>query len=98
MAWQEAEKIGGFDAIFINEMGYITEGGRSNIFIKKDSKWITPPLSSGCLPGVMRSILLKDPQWSVIEKNITVEDVLSSDEVILTNALRGVIYLTKDNQ
>ena len=98
MAWQEAEKIGGFDAIFINEMGYVTEGGRSNIFIKKDSQWITPPLSSGCLPGVMRSILLKDPQWSVIEKNITVEDVLSSDEVILTNALRGVIYLTKDNQ
>ena len=98
MAWQEAEKIGGFDAIFINESGYVTEGGRSNIFIKKDSQWITPPLSSGCLPGVMRSILLEDPQWSAVEKNITVEDVLSSDEVVLTNALRGVIYLTIDNQ
>ena len=98
MAWQEAEKIGGFDAIFINEFGNVTEGGRSNIFIKKDSQWITPPLSSGCLPGVMRSILLEDPQWSAIEKNITVDDVLSSDEVVLTNALRGVIYLTIDNQ
>jgi para-aminobenzoate synthetase/4-amino-4-deoxychorismate lyase len=97
LAWQEAEKIGGFDAIFTNELGYVTEGGRSNIFIKKNSQWMTPPVTSGCLPGIMRSILLKDPQWSAIEKNITIEDVLTSDEIILTNALRGVIHLTVDN-
>ena len=94
LAWQEAEKLGGFDAIFTNELGYVTEGGRSNIFIKKNSQWMTPPVNSGCLPGIMRQILLKDLQWSVVEKNITVDDVLSSEEVILTNALRGVIRIT----
>ncbi len=98
LAWQEAEKIGGFDAIFTNELGYVTEGGRSNIFIRKNSQWMTPPLTSGCLPGIMRSILLKNPEWSALEKNITIEDVLTSDEVILTNALRGVIRLTVDNK
>jgi len=94
LAWQESEKRGGFDAIFVNELGYVTEGGRSNVFIKKNNHWLTPPLSSGCLPGIMRSILLKDPEWSAIEENITIDDVISSDEIILTNALRGIIRIT----
>ncbi len=53
-AWLAAEKLGAFDALFVNEQGFVTEGGRSNVFIKKDGQWITPPLASGCLPGVMR--------------------------------------------
>jgi para-aminobenzoate synthetase / 4-amino-4-deoxychorismate lyase len=90
-AWLAAEKLGAFDALFMNERGFVTEGGRSNVFIKKDGQWITPPLASGCLPGVMRSIVLKDSEYQAIEQNITRRDVLNAEEVIFTNALRGIV-------
>jgi para-aminobenzoate synthetase/4-amino-4-deoxychorismate lyase len=92
-AWMKAEELGSFDALFTNELGNVTEGGRSNIFIKKNGQWLTPPCSSGCLPGVMRSLLLKDNSWGAIEKNITPSDVLAADEIIFTNALRGIIKI-----
>ena len=93
-AWLAAEKLGAFDALFLNEQGFVTEGGRSNLFIKKDGRWLTPPLASGCLPGVMRSIVLKDAKYQAIEQNITRTDVLSAEEVIFTNALRGIVKTT----
>jgi len=93
-AWLAAEKLGSFDALFINEQGFVTEGGRSNVFIKKDGRWLTPPLASGCLPGVMRSVVLSDAKYQAVEKNITPADVLSAEEVIFTNALRGIVKTT----
>jgi para-aminobenzoate synthetase/4-amino-4-deoxychorismate lyase len=93
-AWLAAEKLGAFDALFINEQGFVTEGGRSNVFIKKDGRWLTPPLASGCLPGVMRSVVLSDAKYQAVEKNITPADVLSAEEVIFTNALRGIVKTT----
>jgi len=90
-AWRKAEQKGSFDALFVNELGYVTEGGRTNLFIKKNGQWQTPPLDAGCLPGVMRSLILKDPLWNAIEINITPEDVLSAEEIIFCNALRGII-------
>ncbi len=92
-AWTVAEQLGSFDALFINEQGFVTEGGRSNIFIKKEGQWLTPPISAGCLPGVMRQIVIDDPHYSVIEANITPEDVVQAEEIIYTNALRGVIAI-----
>jgi para-aminobenzoate synthetase/4-amino-4-deoxychorismate lyase len=93
-AWLAAEKLGAFDALFINEQGFVTEGGRSNIFIKKDGRWLTPPLASGCLPGVMRSVVLSDANYQAVEQDITPADVLGADEVIFTNALRGIVKTT----
>ena len=93
LAWQTAVKLGGFDAIFVNEQGLVTEGGRSSIFIKPKahSQWLTPPISAGLLPGVMRSTLLSDPLMNAREANLTINDVSMADEIILCNALRGVI-------
>jgi para-aminobenzoate synthetase/4-amino-4-deoxychorismate lyase len=93
-SWLAAEKLGAFDALFINEQGFVTEGGRSNIFIKKDGRWLTPPLASGCLPGVMRSVVLSDANYQAVEQDITPADVLGADEVIFTNALRGIVKTT----
>ena len=90
-AWLAAEKLGSFDALFINEQGFVTEGGRSNVFVKKGGQWLTPPLTSGCLPGVMRSVVLSDTKYQAVEQNITRADVLSAEEVVFTNALRGIV-------
>ncbi len=92
-AWQAAVKLGGFDALFINEQGLVTEGGRTSIFIKpkNSAEWLTPPVSAGLLPGVMRAALLSDPQMNARETNLTIKDVSMADEIILSNALRGAI-------
>lgn len=92
-AWQEAVNLGGFDALFINEQGFVTEGGRTSIFVKPQgsSKWLTPPVSAGLLPGVMRTGLLADPALNAREANLTINDVSMADEIMLSNALRGAI-------
>lgn len=92
-AWQKALEMGGFDAIFTNEQGFVSEGGRTSIFIKPqgDVEWLTPPISAGLLPGIMRATMLADPNLNAREANLTINDVLMADEIILTNALRGVI-------
>jgi para-aminobenzoate synthetase/4-amino-4-deoxychorismate lyase len=92
-AWQLSESQGGFDALFTNEAGFVTEGGRSSVFIQKTNttEWLTPPLTAGLLPGVMRAQLLGDPSWNAREANLTIEDVLLADKIVITNALRGAV-------
>ncbi|MES2587112.1 MAG: bifunctional anthranilate synthase component I family protein/class IV aminotransferase [Pseudomonadota bacterium] len=90
-AWKLAEELGGFDALFINEQGFVTEGGRTSVFIKSEDRWLTPPVSAGLLPGVMRSIVLNDPQWNAHEANLTIDDLRNAKEIMLSNALRGLI-------
>ncbi|WP_028230133.1 aminodeoxychorismate synthase component I [Paraburkholderia mimosarum] len=90
-AWREAEALGGFDMLFFNERGELTEGGRSNVFVKLDGKWYTPPLASGVLPGVMRGVLLDDASFGARERVLTRDDVLEAEALMLTNALRGAV-------
>lgn len=90
-AWKLAEDLGGFDALFINEQKFVTEGGRSSIFIKSGDRWLTPPVAAGLLPGVMRSIILNDPKWNAQEVNLSIEELRNAKEIMLCNALRGII-------
>jgi len=93
-AWKAAEAHGAFDMLFFNEQGHLTEGGRSNVLIQKDGVWLTPPLSDGVLPGVMRSVLLEEPefqqQYNVREQSLTRADLAHASQILLCNALRGV--------
>ena len=93
LAWKNAVALGGFDAVFLNEQGLVTEGGRSSIFIQAagSEQWLTPPLSAGVLPGVMRQSLLDDPQWNAHEATLTVADLVDADRILVCNALRGAV-------
>jgi anthranilate/para-aminobenzoate synthase component I/branched-subunit amino acid aminotransferase/4-amino-4-deoxychorismate lyase len=88
-AWRAAEEQGAFDMLFFNERGELTEGGRSNVFVKVDGRWWTPPISSGLLPGVMRSVVLEDPVWGSAERVLTRKDLERADAFMVCNALRG---------
>ncbi|CAN0618571.1 para-aminobenzoate synthetase / 4-amino-4-deoxychorismate lyase [Burkholderia multivorans] len=88
-AWQAAEALGCFDMLFFNERGELTEGGRSNVFVKLDGRWVTPPLSCGVLPGVMRGVLLDDPAFGAQERVVTRDALSRAHALVLTNALRG---------
>jgi para-aminobenzoate synthetase/4-amino-4-deoxychorismate lyase len=93
-AWREAEAKGAFDTLFFNERGELTEGGRSNVFVRIAGRWLTPPLSSGILPGVMRAVMLDDPQWNASEAVITRAMLETADEIVVCNALRGAMRAT----
>jgi len=88
-AWRGAEAQGAFDALFFNERGELTEGGRSNVFVLLDGQWCTPPLGCGLLPGVMRSVMLAAPAWDAVERVITREMLLRAEGIVVCNALRG---------
>ncbi len=94
--WQAAEKAGAFDTLFFNERGELTEGGRSNVLVRLDGQWITPPMTSGLLPGVMRAVLLDDPAWSVREGVITLADLQQAEAICVCNALRGALQAVLD--
>ncbi|MYM33044.1 aminodeoxychorismate synthase component I [Duganella sp. FT94W] len=93
-AWRDAEAQGAFDTLFFNERGELTEGGRSNVFVRLDGRWLTPPLSAGVLPGVMRGVLLDDPGWNASAAVITRAMLEAADEIVLCNALRGALRAT----
>ncbi|MEG1328744.1 MAG: aminotransferase class IV, partial [Janthinobacterium sp.] len=90
-AWRAAEAQGGFDMLFFNERGELTEGGRSNVFVRLDGRWHTPPLSCGLLPGVQRATMLADPAWDAQETIITRPMLARAEAIVVCNALRGAL-------
>jgi para-aminobenzoate synthetase/4-amino-4-deoxychorismate lyase len=70
----------------------LTEGARSNVFLLKDSVWLTPPLESGVLNGIMRQEILRIREVRV--QKLYREDLRSADAVYLSNALRGLIRVS----
>lgn len=80
-----------FDALFLNERGEVCEGARTNVFVRQvaGGPLLTPPLSCGLLPGVLRGQLLES--GAAIEAVLTPGDLARAAEVYLGNALRGLV-------
>lgn len=84
-------KDGHFDAIFLNTREEVCEGARSNVFIERDGLLLTPPLSSGLLPGVLRAELLAGGK--ACEAILHEEDLRTAKRLWLGNALRGLMEI-----
>ncbi len=95
-AWRAAEAQGAFDALFFNERGELTEGGRSNVFVRVGGQWITPPLSCGLLPGVTRAVILQAPAWQAVEGIVTRAMLEEAEGIMVCNALRGPMLAVLD--
>ncbi len=80
------------DVLLWNERGEITESTIANVVIKREESWITPPVSCGLLPGVMRQHLLKTGE--IREGVITKEDLARAESVALINSVRKWIEVT----
>lgn len=95
-AWAaaEAHKVGFDEVVMLNERGEVSECTAANIFVVKGDKVLTPPLSSGCLEGVTRGILMEiasEAGTSIGEQTLRLEDLTSADEVFVTSTNRNVI-------
>ena len=73
----------------LNERGEVSECTSANIFAVKSEKILTPPLNSGCLPGVTRAQVIA--LGGVREERVSVDRLRNADEVFVTSAIRGVV-------
>ena len=86
-----AEAAGAFDSLFFTADGRLVEGGRSNVFLRLSGQWYTPPLADGALPGIMRGLLLEDPDWAACERSLWRDDLRRAEAIVVCNALRGAL-------
>jgi branched-chain amino acid aminotransferase len=84
-----AHERGAAEAIFANTRGELCEGTGSNVFFEYDGRLVTPPLSTGCLAGITRELLL---EWvpEIDEVTLPVETLARSREAFLTSTTRDV--------
>jgi len=90
----EAQRAGFDEVVLLNERGEVSECTAANIFAVKGDKVLTPPLSSGCLEGVTRGVLMEiaaDAGTSVVEQTLRLEDLYGADEVFVTSTNRNAI-------
>lgn len=81
------------EALFANTRGELCEGTGSNVFIGVDGELLTPPLSSGCLAGITRALLieaLRDAGVAVTETPLRLEALGAADEAFLVSTTRHV--------
>lgn len=86
-AWQEAEKVGAFDALLFNQNGDLLEGGRSSVMIFIENQWLTPDLSLHILSSIARCELMQ--KNTVRESKISINTVQRAEKILVGNALRG---------
>ncbi len=79
------------EVILVNERGELTEGTRTNLFIERDGRLLTPPLECGLLDGTLRRALFEDPERAVEARVLYPDDLRSAAAVYLGNSVRGLI-------
>jgi branched-chain amino acid aminotransferase len=92
--YEHAREQGLDEVILLNERGEVCECTGANIFVVHGGVVRTPPVSSGCLPGVTRALLLDEisvPGIQVKEGVLLPADLESADEVLVTSTTRGLL-------
>ncbi len=94
IALDAAHGAGSSEAIFANTAGLLCEGTGTNIFIRRGDRFVTPPLSSGCLAGITRELVLEldgSPSGlSIAESDIAFDELATTPEAFLTSSTRDV--------
>ncbi|MER8233952.1 aminodeoxychorismate lyase [Streptomyces sp. NPDC094049] len=88
VALARAKERGASEALFANTVGQLCEGTGSNVFVVVDGRILTPPVASGCLPGITRALAV---EWTgALETDLPLDVLESAEEVFLTSTLRDV--------
>ena len=88
LALATAKRVGCSEALFANTAGHLCEGTGTNVFLVVDGAVLTPPLSSGCLAGVTRELVME--LADVVERDIDPAGFASAEEAFLTSTTRDV--------
>lgn len=94
-----AKENGLDNCLLINENKNIIEALQGNLFMLVDDKLITPPISEGCLNGIMRkqiiNIVKKMPNMVVAEEPISPFELQKASELFITNVIKGIQPITR---
>jgi branched-chain amino acid aminotransferase len=96
----EAQQAGCDETVMLNERGEVAECTAANIFCARDGRVYTPPLASGCLKGVTRSVLLEIGARAgapVEERTLLPEDLYRADEVFISSTNRSMLGVSEVN-
>lgn len=88
VALRAAHDAGADEAIFANTAGMLCEGTGSNIFVVHEGELVTPPLSAGCLAGIVRELVLEVA--GATERDLPIEVLADVTEAFLTSSTRDV--------
>jgi branched-chain amino acid aminotransferase len=95
LTWYERAQEQGFDeVVLLNERGEAAECTSANLFVARGDRVETPPLSSGCLPGVTRAVLLEEVRVTglpISERALLLKDLETADEVFITSTTRELL-------
>ena len=87
------------NCILLNDSKNVVEALQGNLFMRMGNTLITPPISEGCLNGIMRKQILsfakKETILEVVEQVISPFDLQKADELFVTNVIRGIQPITK---
>jgi branched-chain amino acid aminotransferase len=92
--YERAHEQGFDEVVLLNERGEVAECTSANIFIVEGENVFTPPLASGCLPGVTRALLLEEirvPGLTISEKTILPSGLETADAVFITSTTRDLM-------
>jgi 4-amino-4-deoxychorismate lyase len=92
---QKAKAAGFDEVIFTNDLGNLVEGSKSNLFLIKNDKVVTPDLQSGCLEGILRQVILADLGEICTETEIKSETLPEFEAGFITNSLMGVMPIAE---
>jgi len=84
LARREAQSKGADDALLLNSQGKLVESTVANLFLVIDGDVLTPPLSDGALPGVMRAAVMD--RLGAATASLKTSDLWEASEAILTSA------------
>jgi len=93
----EAIVAGADDAVMLDERGFVAETTSTNIFIVKNGRIITPPPTTGALPGITRNFVIELARrlgYEVEERDITPFELLTADEVFVTGTGAEILPVT----
>lgn len=87
------------NCLLLNTNKHVVEALNANIFLVKGNVVKTPPLSDGCIKGIMRNqvieILKLMPDYAISESSISPFELQKADEIFLTNVIHGLFSITK---
>jgi branched-chain amino acid aminotransferase len=83
-----AVERGASEALFANLAGNLCEGTSTNVFVALDGRLRTPPLTSGCLAGVTRRLVVET--CDVVEQDLSLAELAGAEEAFLTSSTREV--------
>jgi len=93
LAVGEANRAGYDEAILLTQEGFVADGSGENVFVVKDGRVATPPLSTSILPGITRNTVIQIAQdlgYPVAEENLIRSDLYVADEVFMTGTAAEV--------